>query len=292
MSAPALPDLAIPSQPGDTYADFCLWEYEAFADPAGRWRSETILLYSFALEGVEAEGRALLDSMKRAFGPFRTVWGIKEFDGRTSWEFYFYDYGRIARDRSASALLKALAPLHPCALTPPEDRPYFMFSIAFDAGQLRRRAPIGEIDFYIGNPGSTVSSGICYVQDETGLRMKNVYFFFDTATQREEAMRKLTTSAHYAEAQVWPAELAWPEMMRCKTVVVANKARNDALYFSRVDTAQLLWFLARTGFRADLREAIARNAARFEHLCFDTGYDFVLSQGQPRVAKASFYGYA
>lgn len=287
-----LTDFASPSQPGDAYADFCLWDYAPFADPAGRWRSETILLYSFALEGVEAQGRALLEVMKRTFGPFRTVWGIKEFDGRTSWEFYFYDYDRLGRARSASTLLSAVQPLYPSVLSPPEDRPYFMFSLAFDAAQLRDGAPISEIDLYIGNPGSTVSSGICYVQDGTGLRMKNFYFFFDTATQRSDAMRKLTTSAHFAEGDIWPASLAWPEMMRCKTVVVANKARNDALYFSRVDAGQLVWFLDRTGFRKDLRDEIARHADRFAHLCFDTGYDFVLTQGQPRVAKASFYGYA
>ncbi|MCA8884376.1 MAG: hypothetical protein KDA50_11625 [Rhodobacteraceae bacterium] len=283
--------VAVPARPSDIHVDFCLWDYPPLAVPDGLWRSETILLHSFALAGVLDQGRALMEAIRGTFGPFRTVWGIKEFDGRMSWELYFYDYDRLQRARSASRLLTALAPLHSSTLRVPEDRPYFMFSVSFTAADLKSGAPISELDVYIGNPGSTVSSGICYLLDTAALRLKNFYFFFDTETERAAAMQKLTTSAHFDAAQIWPAALAWPEMMGCKTVVVANKPDNDALYFSRVGVRALVWFLNRVGFDPDLTKAISRNSANFAHLYFDAGYDFRFSDGQPIIAKSSFYGY-
>lgn len=285
-----LADHAIASDPNDRFTDFCLWDYEPLAPPTGRWRSETLLLASFSQQGVLEAGRAFMDRCRAAFGPFRVVWGIKEFNGNTSWEFYFYDYDRTGRTRSITALLGALAPTHRCTIIPPDNRAYFMFSLAFTADDLAG-GEIDEIDVYIGNPGSSVSSGICYLLNDAGMRLKNFYFFFDVKTQRLEAMDKLTTSAHFGEGDIWPAALAWPEMMTCKTVVVANKPVSDALYFSRVTVHDLLWFMNRTGFAADLSAEIARNKHRFDHLFFDTGYDYRIADGQPVTEKISFYGY-
>lgn len=283
--------LAVDAAPSDAFVDFCLWDYEPLAPVAGRWRSETILLQSFALAGVLEEGRALIGLIRDAVGPFKSVWGIKEFDGRMSWELYFYDYDRLDRRRAIHTVLDAIAPRHTSNLRLPEDRPYFMFSLSFAAEDLKTAAPLHEVDVYIGNPGSTVSSGICYLLTKTGMRLKNFYFFFDTETERPAAMRKLTTAAHFGEGQVWPAALAWPEMMACKTVVVANKAENDALYFSRVTVDRLLWFLEKVDFPAPLRAEIAAHRERYAHLYFDTGYDFTFKLDKPQIVKSSFYGY-
>jgi hypothetical protein len=283
--------LAVPAGPDDPCYDFCLWPYEPVVDAAGGWRSETILLQSFAAAGVTDEGLALIEAIRRAFGPFASVWGIKEIGGVIAWEFYFYDYERLSRTRSASGFLAAVSDRHASTLRPPEGRPYFMFSVPFGAGDLRGRTPISELDLYIGNPGSTVSSGICYLFDADGPTLKNFYFFFDAVAERREAMRKLSTSAHFSEADVWPSALAWPELMTCKTVVVANKARSDALYFSRVTIDQVVWFLNKVGFRADIAALIAENRDRYRHLYFDVGYDFEILDGRPKVVKSSLYGY-
>ncbi|MDF2234969.1 hypothetical protein P2H44_20610 [Albimonas sp. CAU 1670] len=292
MTAPA--DLVFPperTRPDDRYHDFCLWPYSPLRAPAGRLRSAELLFRTFDLEGVGAEGRALCDALRQAFGLHNTVWGVKQAGGALSWEIYVYDYARTARARSIPRFVEALAPHMPCALSLPDARPYFMFSAGFDAQALRAGAELTEIDVYTGNPGSSVSSGVCHRLNAAGLELKNFYFFFDAATEREAALGKLMSSPHIGEGEVWPAALAWPEMMGCKTVVVANKRASDGLYFSRVDVRALGWFLRRTGFREDVARLVTEDPEPWSHLLFDTGWDFTLMNGQPIVLKSAFYGH-
>jgi hypothetical protein len=124
------------------------------------------------------------------FGVHHTVWGIKNLGGEISWEFYFYDYRRRERERSITRLLDMIRPFTHCGIEANENLHYFMFSIDITNDLVSGGADLDEIHLYIGNPGSTVSSGICYSLKETGARLENFYFFFDAKKQIDEIVSK------------------------------------------------------------------------------------------------------
>ena len=169
----------------DRFCDYCLWDYQPLTSVDQKFRSVNLLYHSFAYAGLDDRVYALCDAIREGIGAFQTVWGIKQAGGRLSWEFYFYDYGRLERKVSITRLLQIIKPFIPCTLIYSENRPYFMFSIEIDHRHINHRQRLDEIDIYIGNVGSSVSSGICYALTGTGLRLDNFYFFFDAKTERE-----------------------------------------------------------------------------------------------------------
>jgi hypothetical protein len=175
-----------PTRPGDHYADYCQWPYDPPAPTGGKLRQSSLFWAALDAAGAHPNLAAACRELRRVLGPFRTVYGVKLQDGRLSFEFYFYDYARLDRELSIPAVLAALSPYVKCDLPPLEQRPYFMFSLDLDDAIVSGQAPLAEIDLYIGNPGSTVSSGICYAHRAEGLELKNFYFFFDARQGRRQ----------------------------------------------------------------------------------------------------------
>jgi hypothetical protein len=275
---------------GERLFDFCLWEYPAAAPCAGRLRSVNLLRHSFEAEGVAAEGEALIEALRASLGASNTVWGIKQAEGRISWEFYFYDYERQHRQRSIPRVLAALAPRIRCTLAPGEQLPYFMFSLDFDHDRLAGRVPLEDVQVYIGNIGSRVSSGICYEATSGGLRLKNQYYFFDARTERENIAGKATTSVHFDPARVPLAELLWPELFDCETIVLANKIDRDGVYFCRIDIDQLLHFLRRLQFPSAQLQFVEQHRDGLDHMRFDVGFDYRMDGGRLQIVKGAWYG--
>lgn len=276
----------------DPALDYCLWPYEPPA-PVGRdaWRSSALLYHSFAVAGVPERMIALCDALRRAVGPFRTVWGVKHAAGRLSWEFYFYDYARMQRRFSTAGFRRATAGLLEVAAPTSDDHPYFMFSVEVDERHLTARVPVEQFDLYIGNPGSAVSSGICYGLSRQGMEMRNFYFFFDALRHAQDIREKIISTAHVPWRSLRLDDVLWPEMRRAQTIVVANKRFNDALYFSRIPVDELLIFLDRLDFPASLRAFARENRDRFLHLLFDVGYDYAAAtDGGLHYPKGSYYG--
>ena len=102
----------------------------------------------------------IVEAIRDAIGPFRTVFGVKLIQSRLAWEFYFYDYARRQREVSISRVLEAIRPLVRCDVPVNESLPYFMFSLDLDAELAASRRDLDVVHMYVGNPGSTVSSGI------------------------------------------------------------------------------------------------------------------------------------
>ncbi|MGI9335540.1 MAG: hypothetical protein ACR2RL_20525 [Gammaproteobacteria bacterium] len=275
--------------PDDRYVDFCLWEYTPPASPAGKLRAVNLLNHSFQIAGARSAVPHVCRAIREALGSFRTVWGVKYTGGRLSWELYFYDYGRLERTVSVSRLVEALGTLLACRLRYDERHPYFMFSIDLDEAHLLGGGALDEINIYIGNVGSDVSSGLCYALTDAGLELDNLYCFFDAA-DHETIVAKLACSAHIELPRLDPGELLWPELLDCKTVVVANKKRCDGLYFSRIDVHQLVAFMRRVQMPHALRHFVDGHAAQLDHLLFDVGYDYVMRDGRIVVLKSSYYG--
>jgi hypothetical protein len=289
MLAPAIIEYTAGDDPA---LDFCLWPYQPPAPAADKLRSLTLLMQTFELCGVAAPGREVVEALRRGIGPFMTVWGVKWVDGRLKWEFYFYDYARLERERSMTRVFEVLRPLIPSRVRPNEGHPYFMFSIDFTEDTLRGRAGFNEAHMYIGNPGSSVSSGIAYTvganPDENIL--ENFYFFFDAARQMEEVRGKVACSAFLAPAAVDLDAILWPELRECQVLVVANKRFNDAVYFSRIDVRQLGIFLERLGYPEPLAALVRDEGARLDHMLYDVGIDYRVDGGAVRILKSGFYG--
>jgi hypothetical protein len=231
----------------------------------------------------------LTESLRAALGPFRSVWGVK-WDGRAlSAEFYFYDYNRLERAAPFRKIARAFAPIAEVAVPVNDGLPYFMTSLELPMAPHTRPLRVQNADIYIGNPGSQVSSGICYEVSEAHTELKNFYFFFDAKSDWDSIVAKAACSAQvplleFELDQVMPAYLR-----DCRVIVVANKRRHDAVYFSGIGIAQLIRFLKEFGYPASLIDYAEREERNFAHLSFDVGFDYRLEAGRLVTAKSSFY---
>src|SRR5579872_378898 len=276
--------------PEDPYLDFCLWPYPPPVVSGRKLRSISLLALSFEICGVAGPGRRVVEALQQAVGPFTTVWGLKWVDGVMRWELYFYDYRRLERERSITRVLDALRPIVPCDVTPDEGRPYFMFSLDLTVPMLRGQNALEEVHVYVGNVGSTVSSGICYSATRHGTTLENIYFFFDAAREMEQIVGKMCCSAHLDLAGVDVDAILWPELKDCQTIVVANKRFSDGIYFSRIDVDQLRVALKRFDYPQPLVAFVDKHRDELDHLKYDVGFDYRLEGGRLRFLKSGFYG--
>ena len=274
----------------DPALSYCLWEYPRPAPASDKFRSINLLLHSFALAGIDARAFDIVEAMRDGIGPFRTVYGVKLVDGQLGWEFYFYDYQRQQRVVSAARVIEAVRPWVHCKPSLAETLPYFMFSLDLDDAIVRGEQALEVIHMYVGNPGSTVSSGIAYGVREDATTLENFYFFFDAKTELDQVMRKIEASAQVDLTRIGMDEILVPELKECRTICVANKRNHDCIYYSGVDIAQLLFFLERLRYPAATREFVADNRERLDHLLFDVGIDYTMRNGTLVALKSGYYG--
>jgi hypothetical protein len=274
----------------DVALNYCLWEYERPAPAEDKFRSVNLLYQSFDWAGLNANAYAIVDALRESLGPWRTVFGIKKIDARLAWEFYFYDYRRQQREVSVSRVLAALAAFASCGVAVRESLPYFMFSLDIDDDLASRRREIDLIHVYVGNPGSTVSSGVAYALRPHSTRLENFYFFFDAATQLRDAAKKIASSCVFDEAAIPVDAVLLREMRACRTICVANKQTHDCVYFSGIDIDQLIWFLEWRSYPKEVLAFVRDHRSQFDHLLFDAGFDYRLEDGELRILKSGYYG--
>jgi hypothetical protein len=274
----------------DPALNYCLWQYVPAQPAEDKFRSINLLLQSFECAGVDERATEIVDAIREAIGPFRTVFGVKLLGGRLAWEFYFYDYKRREREVSISRVLEAIRPLVRCEVQANENLPYFMFSLDLDADLAAGRRELDVVHMYVGNPGSAVSSGIADALRGGGATLENFYFFFDASKQLDEAARKICTSAHFDETRLPLDAVLVPELRKCKTICVANKQTHDCVYFSGVDAHQLLFFLQRLAYPAQIVSFVRANLSNLDHLLFDVGFDYRGRGGELTVLKSGYYG--
>jgi hypothetical protein len=273
----------------DRFADYCLWDYDPQTPAIGKMRSSTLLWVFLEMTGADRLVRDCCEAMRDTLGPFQTVWGIKERFGQFSFEFYFYDYARVERATSIERVIAGLSPHLSSSLAVSKDRPYFMFSIDIDDKTVTSRR-IDEFSLYIGNPSTSVSSGICYNVTAQGLRLDNLYYFFDREKDLADIQAKVACSAHLDLRRFDLDTILWPDMMGCGIVVVANKKFNDGVYFSRLPFDGFERFVRRVAFPKDYADFITRHREELNHMLFDVGIDYVLSENGVKTVKSAIYG--
>jgi hypothetical protein len=275
----------------DPALNYCLWPYRRPEASEDKFRSVNLLLQSFDLAGVGERAYALIDAVRDAIGPFKTVFGIKLHEARLFWEFYFYDYARTEREVSISRMIEALAPFAPCRVQPNERLPYFMFSVDIDDELARGARELDVVHMYVGNAGSTVSSGIAYaLEPRNSATLENFYFFFDAGTQREQAAAKIASSAYFDPGRMRMEQALIPELVGCETICVANKRTHDCVYFSGIDVVQLAWFLERFGYPEAIQRFVREHRSMLGHLLFDVGIDYRLQEDGVAYLKSGYYG--
>lgn len=272
--------------PNDRYRDYCLWDYEPLVPTAGKLKQSSVLWNAFDALAAPPRLRAMVEALRGELGPFETVWGVKRIGDRFSWELYFYDYERLDRQVSIERVLGILAPFAPSGIKLSPLRPYFMFSLDLSA----EMAGIDEISVYMGNPGSSVSSGICYNLSANGLRLDNLYYFFDAKEQWDDVVNKVAASAHLDLRGLPIESILWPELRDCGVIVVANKRFGDGVYFSRITIDQLLFFVDRLDYPQAIRQFLHENRTRLDHLLYDVGIDYRQTEGGIEITKSAYYG--
>lgn len=291
MTIAELLPATLEAEADDQLADFCLWPYEPLAPTARGLRSEAILWAAAQLDPAGERLTAAIRALQHELGRGQIVWGIKQADGRLSYELYFYDYARAKRRVSLQRVLWCLAPFAPSRLSIPDERPYFMFSIDIEPQGLEARRPIDEVNLYFGNPSSDLSSGLSYRLTGDGLEFANLYHFFHTREDAAALRRKLVTSARLDAAEGIADRLLDPHKLGVVTVI-ANKRHSDGIYYSRVRAPQMAGFIVDHRYPSPLVSFVQAHLNRFEHLYFDLGVDYAMVDGRLEVRKTAVYGFA
>jgi hypothetical protein len=274
----------------DPFFDFCLWEYKPVVPYENKFRSANLLFHSFDFTGIDERIFELVQVIRKGFGFLYTVWGVKQLGNEIAWEFYFYDYRRRDRERSITQLLELIKPFVKCEIPVNENYHYFMFSIDISDDLILGKSDLEEIHMYIGNPGSTVSSGICYSLTSRGTHLENFYFFFNAQKHIDEIMSKIVCSAYIDATQIEIDRILWPELKKCKVIVVANKQRNDSIYFSGIDVNQLIFFLKSMNYPRAMVSFVEENRANLDHLQYDVGFDYHMCGKDLGILKSAYYG--
>jgi hypothetical protein len=275
---------------GDPSRNYCLWDYAPAVPVEDKFRSVNLLYQSFDHAEVDERAYGIVDAIRESIGTFRTVFGVKLIGECLAWEFYFYDYKRQQREVSATRVLKAIAPWLDCSLVVNEHVPYFMFSLDFDFAKSSVRKQLDVLHLYIGNPGSTVSSGLAYALEEHHCRLENLYFFFDAQTQLNLAAEKIACSAHLDISRLAIDSVLIPELRDCQTICVANKQGHDCVYFSGITISQLIHFLKRFQYPQSIQTFVGEHREMLAHLRFDVGFDYRAQGDHLLVIKSGYYG--
>jgi hypothetical protein len=284
------PDRFEYTAPQDGYFNYCWSPYQPVGEVLNKFRPVTLLFHSFDWAGIDVGAFQVVQSLRESIGSFRTVWGVKRLGERLAWEFYFYDYKRRERDVSVTRVKKAIRPFIRCDVPINESLPYFMFSIDINDGVVSGSRDLDVVHLYVGNPGSTVSSGIAYAVRSESTTLENFYFFFDASRQLRDAAAKIACSAQFDATKIDVNRVLRPELRACHTICIANKPRHDTVYFSGVNIDQLLFFLKMLAYPAAIVEFVEEHRAKLDHLLYDVGFDYAVRGDQLLIEKSGYYG--
>jgi hypothetical protein len=276
--------------PHDEYFNYCLWSYQPVASVENKFRPVNLLLHSFHVARLDLQVFEIVESIRKSLGLFRTVWGIKFLDNKLIWEFYFYDYKRREREISITRVIEILKPYFNCRFKILDNLPYFMFSIDINKDLLSDSRQIETVNMYIGNPGSTVSSGISYEITRQEIKLRNFYFFFNPQQGFEDIVAKICCSAHIDCQDIYIHEILLPELKNCQTICIANKQNNDTIYFSGIDVNQLLIFLETFAYPQEIIDFVKFNRTKLDHLLYDVGFDYRVEGKKLIIIKSGYYG--
>ena len=278
-------------RPDDPYFNYCYWSYEPVAPGVGKLRPSSLLFHAIT-QMLESDWlRETVRSIQAGLGDFRSVYGIKQADGQWDLEVYLYDYRRQERALSIERVNASCGGDIQLPTTAGPHVPYFMFSFDLNASVAAAGGRIDRVHVYVGNPGSTVSSGISYgfTDEPDAAEMENVYFFFDAA-EHAAIEEKVRCAAFLHDADDLAAQVLRDELRSCRTICLANKRTTNTVYYSEVNVQQLLFFLDWQKYPTAFVEFVRQHQHELDHLLYDVGVDYRIRNGRVEFVKSGIYG--
>lgn len=276
--------------PGETPRDYVLRPYAPHVAPEGRAHSVSLLRW-FLRETDQECIWPVVERCRAYLGAGETVWGFKTTaTGQTGVELYFYrdQGGADPLRKSATSLVGVLADLLHIDTQFDESLPYVMCSLELTRDTLATRRSPGFRIYTPGNRARIGHDGTSYLATGRSLIRENTYYFYNTDTELPLVTEQVRHSARAGgDERLLPRGLT-----RCFSICFANKQQSDALYFSRVTTAQTI--VALRTLWPSVSACLQENRADFAHLCWDIGYDFSAPANHlraPTIQKVGIYGY-
>lgn len=285
----------VPQPPDAVLRDYILSAYEPVRPLAGRLASETVLRCFLRQSLLFDAAWPVVRRVRELLGPGETVWGIKRGpDASPQIELYFYNEEGAARlpQKSVGALVSGLQPVLEIDSRLDESIDYFMCSLEIDQQVLSSGRSPGFRIYRKGNRHTVGYDGISYLVTGSELIQENVYLFYRMPDELSEVRERLDASPR-AGSTAQRRELLDPNLCDCYSICFAHKRFTDALYFSRIDTQQLIAAL-RARWPGPLADAIAASAEELAHLRWDLGYDFTAPAtdlSAASVQKIGLYGF-
>jgi hypothetical protein len=277
----------IPSTPSDRFYDYCLQPYAPLADPRGKLRGESLLWNSLAAAGVPERLDRVFHAVQRAAGRDMTVFGVKWFDHRLSWELYFYDPEHEDPRVHAAGLREGLA--GELEIVPAVAATVESFMVSFDLDHESLAAGrVEEINIYL--PFFEGQGGHSYAVRADHCELRNIYRFHHPKREIEAIVHQIRRSMYVDFMRVGLAEILLPELFECAKICVAKKRFADAVYYSGITVDQLLWFLRRFSYPVTVTEFVTAHRDDFRHLLFDVGIDYCSGpDGRLQYPKTGYY---
>lgn len=105
----------------------------------------------------------------------------------------------------------------------------------------------------------------------------------------DDILSKIACSAHIDSTEIGLDRILWSELRDCEVIVVANKQENDAIYFSRINVDQLIYFLKRLKYHSELISFVEENRSKLDHLLYDVGFDYRMEGKGLSILKSAYY---
>lgn len=279
--------LLVPSTPGDRFFDYCLQIYAPRCDPAGKLRGESLLWHSLEVAGLGPAHDEVFHGLRAAAGRDMTVFGVKWFEGRLSWEMYFYDPQREDEQITAAALRETLGETLRIVPEVPDTTRYFMYSFDLD-GEILAAREVPELNVYL--QFFEGQGGYSYAVRADHRELRNTYRFLQPKLEIDAILHQVRRSLWVDVSRVRLADIVMPELYECSKICVAKKRFNDAIYYSGITVDQLLWFFDRFAYPREISSFVREHYAGLEHLLFDVGIDYLMGpDGRLSYPKTSYY---
>jgi hypothetical protein len=276
------------------HRDFVLEDYEPISDPVGSLHPASVLRYALREAGLFDEFWPIVERIREAIGHDETVWGIKRAgEGPLLFELYFYNKMKKSAGcgKSATGLSKLLAPFMTINSLVDEAIPYSMCSLDLDKPLAESKQSSGFRIYIGGASDARRHESFSYLVSGSDYLLENHYTFYYIPWEMPEVRDRLSFSVRSGDTDSQIALLPEP-LYDCYKIYYSTKPRYDGIYFSRVNTQQLIWFMSRY-FPGSIHKMLQHHILELGHLRWDVAYDFTRPSPYTRttnIEKVAFYG--
>lgn len=274
------------------YYDYGFDPYDPIAPVQGKLSSEDLLYNSLQASAYQKTFLLLVRRIKDAIGSWKTVWGVKLGRFNVTWEFYFYNHRDWDSRRTVECLLKVFRSCFKMSEFVDigiEHQPYFMFSVDL-SDKVFESNRIDGIHLYTqGRKG--IFQGNSYYWGHRGIELENHYDFYLVREETNQFIDKLKQSVVFGKyVDAFLQHELVRQLLPCYRICVANKRKTDAIYFSRVNVSQLIFFLEYFSYPGHIIDFVVSREKKLNHLLYDVAFDCIFSSRGPVFCKSSYYG--